>query len=374
MLRRATTISSGQLFTMLTVFRLVIMLTEDSLLLGGRNLIDNIVSCGIALAMNFVLVLPVYFLNKQGPGSNILEKSFSVSRILGGIVCVFYAIYFVGVDCYYLAFFQVLTTNVLDPEVPAWLASFAIMAVAVYAAYKGLEAIARVSGIVLVILGLGLVLILGMLVPEIDPQNFPPFFYEGGEQTFSGMIQFLSRSTGIATMALILPQVSGNRKLGFTVWSFVIYAFMAVTITILVGALGEYSSTQLFPFYAAASMAQAGPFQRVNSAFIGIWVIGLFVKLAIDVYLSAMCVSQMCKNSRIAWRVSIVSGGVAVAVASALISMSREAYQAFFGLRLLLPFRFTAAVVLPVVVLIAYGIKQRGRKKCAQLSPENQAS
>ena len=72
MLRRATTISSGQLFTMLTVFRLVIMLTEDSLLLGGRNLIDNIVSCGIALAMNFVLVLPVYFLNKQGPGSNIL--------------------------------------------------------------------------------------------------------------------------------------------------------------------------------------------------------------------------------------------------------------------------------------------------------------
>ena len=118
MLRRATMISSGQLFTMLTVFRLVIMLTEDSLLLGGRNLIDNIVSCGIALAMNFVLVLPVYFLNKQGPGSNILEKSFSVVADMGGVVCVFYAIYFVGVDCYYLAFFQVFTANVLDPEGP----------------------------------------------------------------------------------------------------------------------------------------------------------------------------------------------------------------------------------------------------------------
>lgn len=94
-MKQESYISSRQLFAMLIVFQLVIMMTADTVLLGGENLADNILSCGIGFAVNFVLILPLYFLNRRGPGTNILEKSYDLFGSFGAAVALFYVIYFI---------------------------------------------------------------------------------------------------------------------------------------------------------------------------------------------------------------------------------------------------------------------------------------
>ena len=73
-------ISAGQLFSILFVNRSVIMLTHNTLLGGGENMVDNILSALLALVLNFVLILPLYFLHRRNPQENVLETG---ERLVG---------------------------------------------------------------------------------------------------------------------------------------------------------------------------------------------------------------------------------------------------------------------------------------------------
>ena len=246
-MKQESYISSRQFFAMLIVFRMVIMMTADTVLLGGENLADNILSCGIGFALNFVLILPLYFLNRRESGTNLLENSYDLFGSLGAAVALFYVIYFIFVDCYYLSFFHIFTVNVLDPKIPSWLIAVSVVAVASYAAFQRLEAIARTAVLVLVIILVSLIFMFATVIPRIDLNNLQPFLYRGTDQMWIGALQFLGRSTGFSIIAMVLPQVSGKRKLGFFWWNFVIYGFMSLALFILASALGNYGNTRIVP-------------------------------------------------------------------------------------------------------------------------------
>ena len=106
-------ISAGQLFSILFVNRSVIMLTHNTLLGGGENMVDNILSALLALVLNFVLILPLYFLHRRNPQENVLETG---ERLVGKpgaiLLAVFYGLYFMAIDSYYLSFFQIFLNNI----------------------------------------------------------------------------------------------------------------------------------------------------------------------------------------------------------------------------------------------------------------------
>ena len=356
-MKQESYISSRQFFAMLIVFRMVIMMTADTILLGGENLADNILSCGIGFALNFVLILPLYFLNRREPGTNLLEKSYDLFGSLGTAVALFYVIYFIFVDCYYLSFFHIFTVNVLDPKIPSWLIAVSVVAVATYAALQRLEAIARTAVLVLVIILVSLIFMFATVTPRIDLNNFQPFLYRGTGQMWTGVLQFFGRSTEFAIIAMILPQVSGNRKKGFFWWNLVIYGFMSLALFILATALGDYSNTQLFPFYTIASVAGVGPFQRMDVIFIGVWISGLFLKIAMDLYLIFRCFTQIFNQK--AGKISMVCSAAVISAGAMLVVSIRWLYQLVFSLKLILPLTGTAAFLVPMILLLANLIKHR---------------
>ncbi|MCI9575234.1 MAG: GerAB/ArcD/ProY family transporter [Clostridiales bacterium] len=356
-MKQESYISSRQLFAMLIVFQLVIMMTADTVLLGGENLADNILSCGIGFAVNFVLILPLYFLNRRGPGTNILEKSYDLFGSFGAAVALFYVIYFIFLDCYYLSFFHMFTVNVLDPKIPSWLIAVSVVAVAVYAAFQRLEAIARTAVLVLVIILVSLLFMFATVTSRIDLNNLQPFLYQGTNQMWTGALQFLGRSACFSIMTMVLPQVSGKRKLGFVWWNFVIYGFMSLALFILASTLGNYGNTQLFPFYSLASVAGVGPFQRMDVIFIGVWISGIFLKIAMDLYLISRCFTQMF-NQKVG-KISIVCSAVVISAAAMLVVSMRWLYQLVFSLKLILPLTGVAAFLVPGILLLTDLIKHR---------------
>ena len=58
---------------------------------------------------------------------------------------------------------------------------------------------------------------------------------------------FLGRSTGLATLAILLPATKGKKKIGFTVWNVITYLLMSIIMVIMVGVLGNAIQTQMFP-------------------------------------------------------------------------------------------------------------------------------
>ena len=127
-------ISAGQLFSILFVNQSVIMLTHNTLLGGGENMVDNILSALLALVLNFVLILPLYFLHRRNPQENVLETG---ERLVGKpgaiLLAVFYGLYFMAIDSYYLSFFQIFLNNIMEPLMPVWLVALAFVAVVCYA-------------------------------------------------------------------------------------------------------------------------------------------------------------------------------------------------------------------------------------------------
>ena len=233
-------ISAGQLFSILFVNRSVIMLTHNTLLGGGENMVDNILSALLALVLNFVLILPLYFLHRRNPQENVLETG---ERLVGKpgaiLLAVFYGLYFMAIDSYYLSFFQIFLNNIMEPLMPVWLVALAFVAVVCYAAYLGIEAIARTAGFALAIILIGMVWIGVALLPKIQWINYDPFLYNGPKQLFTGTALFLARSTGFSTMALLLPRVSGKKKLKFCIWNTGIYCLMIFLLLGMVGVGGS---------------------------------------------------------------------------------------------------------------------------------------
>ena len=87
---------------------------------------------------------------------------------------------------------------------------------------------------------------------QVKSENFKPLLYNGWDQTVQSTMLFLGRSTGIATLAILLPATKGNKTIGFTVWNVVTYLLMSIIMVIMVGVLGNAIQTQMFPMHTLA--------------------------------------------------------------------------------------------------------------------------
>ena len=155
---RKCLISAGQLFSLLLVSSLIIIVTTNSTWTGGGDFLDNIISCAIAFAVNFIAVIPLGLLYRRKPTMNILDHGYHLTGWFGAVIALFYGLYFITIDCYYLSVFQVFNANMIEPEMPSWLIVIAVLVVAVYAAWKGVESISRTSVFILVMLLIGFLL------------------------------------------------------------------------------------------------------------------------------------------------------------------------------------------------------------------------
>ena len=59
---------------------------------------------------------------------------------------------------------------------------------------------------------IGFLFILVTSIPQVKSENFKPLLYNGWDQTIQSTMLFLGRSTGLATLAILLPATKGNKN------------------------------------------------------------------------------------------------------------------------------------------------------------------
>lgn len=357
MTKNKSVITSGQLFGMLFITRMIVNMTYTPLLAGGDVMWDHILSAAISFVLVFVMVISVYKMCNIRGGIDVANASYVLLGKAGAVVCVIYALYYAFVSIYTLSLFNSFVSNDMSPKIPILALSFAVIVVSCYAAYKGIEGIARASFLILLLVIIALIFIIIALLPQVDSKNFIPFMYNGNKQMVNGVILMLSRTSCIPAMAMLFPAVKGNKKKGLIIWNIAVYATVSILIAVIVGSLGDYLKTQSFPVYTATCIAEMGILKKLDALYLGIWITGLFIKVSLFIYLLAACIQRIFGEK--ASKISIFISGIIIASLSYFISKYKEIIGIVYNLKVIMIFTLITAVVIPLILLVINSIKCR---------------
>ena len=287
------TVSAAQFFGMMLVARSTLTLSLSARWAAGEGLPQALLSYLLAMALGFGLALPVWGLHRRYPTLPVGEAARRLLGRAGAGVAFLYLLYLVVMGGVSLALFQLFLRQAFHPDFPAWLVLAAMAGAAAFGACRGLEAVARCAGCVLVLLVLGTALVFGAAALRFSPENLTPLFPARPLALLKGAALFLGRTTLFADMAVLLPFVKGRKGLGFAAWAGGSSLLVGCLLALLAGCLGPYAYTQQFPVYALASLTGVRSLQRLDPVFVALWMTGQIVKAACDLFACRVCLSSL---------------------------------------------------------------------------------
>ena len=356
-----TKISSAQFFIAMFVSRVVVTIALNAHYTGGENMLDTIFSYLIAMAIGAVLAVPIWMALGRSGERGVPELAMENMGWAGRLVPICYGLYFVLVGGTSLALFQIFLMDTVNPGFSAGMVITALVGVALYGAMRGIETVARCATCVFVVLLLGCGLVFSIVARRFSLDNLEPLFCGGLSQTGQGVVLFLARTSIFADMAVLLPQVKGRKKLGFFGWMAGTSLFVGVTVLLIVGCLGRYAYTQNFPVYVLASITEVRSLQRLDAVFTGVWMMGLVIKLACDLYACRVCFSALTKRKEPKW--AHWATGVAVLVLALAIAGQSRMQRWFLDTKFLFWCTVISGGAIPLIIWAAgaLGRKRRGK-------------
>lgn len=355
-------ISSAQFFVMMFVSRVVTAMGINAGYLGGENMLEAVVSWLFAMAAGLLISLPIWAMHRQCPERSIGEMACDAWRRAGRVIPALYLLYFMLCGGISLGMFEIFLLDTVNPDFSAVLVVCAMLGVAVYGALRGVETVARCAACVFALLILGTGLVFGITASRFEPENLAPLFQNGFFQTLQGAGLFLARTAVFADMAVLLPMVRGRKAAGFFGWAGGSTFFIVLMLLLLAGCLGPYGATQNFPVFVLSSMTEVRSMQRLDAVFVGLWMMGLIIKLSCELYACRVCAASLFGKKLP--RSSVLFCGAAVLVLALLAAESRTFRGFVLDVRVLLPATVLTGGALPLLVFAGHRAKfGKGKKE-----------
>ncbi len=302
-------ISISQLFFMLFVSRLVLSLTY---LVGSNERVmgsDYLFVVVFQLVTNLLLAIPAFLMMKQYPGQNVIEASQTAWGKGGMAMAVVYGLFFLLECIHSVGDFGFFASTTMTSNLSSFWFSVLVLVAAAYAATLGLEALARTSVILAVIIFLSVLYVILSVTPAVDPLSMRPFFEAKASQFAKGIFQSISQNPELVFLLMLVPFAKGKAKKGFVVWNIITVVSILSIDTIGRLALGNVYYTTTFPFYTTATVTATGMAQRSDALTAAIWAGGAFVKVALMLCLLALALERIFHGK---YRKTIIWGGAAL--------------------------------------------------------------
>lgn len=352
--RPAITVS--QLFSVLFISRMVVSMTYGNILIGDSELWDHIISAVISMFLTWIILIPTYKLFAMDKKMNVFDNLRDICGKFGFIIIGVYILYFLLVGLHTVSVFEKFIFNAINPPISIPFLTVLLLFSSCYGAYKGLEAICRASGLIFLFTVFAMIFFLISLISSIEPINYKPLMYEGYESVCEGIALLISQSMCIPAMAVLLPLSKGDHKKGIIIWNIGVYFVFAALIFLVVGTMGDFSVTQLFPVYAAAGIGKFGSFKHLDSIYLGVWISGIFIKLSLFLLLAGEGVKKIW-GEKIRKR-SILIFGFLISVTS-FFSDKLELLSSGYITNYFIVFLIIISVLVPIVLIVLKARKKR---------------
>lgn len=193
-------------------------------------------------------------------------------------------------------FSDFLTTAPM-PETPTEFFLGAMALTTAYAIRKGLEPIARTNEMLLLPLFLFAMFVLGMGIPQMDPNRLKPYLAEGFFPVLTGASVVLGLWTEVMIIPMLAPKISDPRSM----WRYALgsLAFSGIWLTLsALSAIMFFSPpearVQVFPVYTLMrSVTLADFFERMDPLFLVVWTVASITKLALLSYVSCQGLARL---------------------------------------------------------------------------------
>ena len=295
----ARQISLSQLMAMLLLSRLFAAIAAGpwKVVSGGEAVLSILAAAGMEGAV-WILCCA---LAKRG---DLYDQLARRSRLLAGLVAALYAAFFLVWAADTLATFTYLVKTEFYPQAGTLVFLVIMGAAILYSVTLGVEAVSRMSFLVVIIAGVALGAVYLSMADEVDMLNFVMPASLGPGQVLENTPLLFSRWSEAAAFLFLAPLAKGSRRKGvFWFWA-ICLVFYEVTTVYLTGVMGGYGALQNYPFLALLSMTELSVLRRLDAVYLMVWIFAAFLRTLVFLQAASMAASHLMQpRSRPRFRV-----------------------------------------------------------------------
>lgn len=357
---KSNQISALQLVLLLFLYHSFNMFTAATHNVTGNYGLPHLLAILMAILLQALVVLPAWILAEKCQRSPAEAAVWTLGKpgILYPVISSFYLLWVMAFTVYSMAEFMV---NAIYPGSSSMFFIATMLICALYAAYLGLEGIARSALIVFVLFTLSILLTVFGVFDRVNLINIPPFSVDEVPSVLTGTWKIMSRSSGIIIYLLVTPYIRSKAKRGFGIMLIAVAVLMELVTFLVSGVLGELGRTQAYPFFMLTTIAEVSILQRMDALHVAIWVMVSFLRIALCLWLIRqqllLCLPLKQQADKAKWLLPIVTflGLIFAAAMNENQSLSSQVLAVFTtGLPILL-----LGTVIPLICLAVGAIRKR---------------
>ncbi len=308
---------------------------------------DTILRPLVFAFVSFLVSIPVFLVLKKHIELRDAHKYIPSTKPLRVMAFVYAIVYLISI-LKAAARFDLFASSELFPNSDMTVFLVSIIVACVCLSSLGLGALARGAGIFafLVCASTGFVML--SLISEVDFLNFTPVLENGVGVFFEEGLIFAIQATEIGTIIMFLPEIKGNIKKSFTLWTIFSALTFSLVFFFVVGSLGSFADTQLFPTYTSVTLASFGLIERIDALETAIWILCVVEKISFY-FLVTVKALKYAFGKTDKRKISIITG-VTVSVLIAFVSYNIERFSFLSADVLSIVLFVLALIILPVVI------------------------
>lgn len=192
-------------------------------------------------------------------------------------------------------FVNFIKDNVLI-RTPVTVMTILILLITIYMVRQGLETIARVNSLIILLYLVFAPLYLLGLANELNVHHLMPMFDHSFAEITLASITPTTWMSEVAVLLFLAPYLKypqRSRIIGWTGLLFVSLLMMFSLVTALMVYGPEYIKLSAYSGFTASGIVRLGKFiERLDSLFISYWVLSVYLKFAIFLFVTVECFKQ----------------------------------------------------------------------------------
>lgn len=357
-------ISARQMILLIFVSRITVVITSFPNLVAPPGNQDVWISTLVMVPINLIFAVPFYLLAKRFPNQTLYEYCQTILGKAGQWVGLLFVWFFLHSSILTLCNFSMFFTTTIMPETPSLFFLISFTLVAAYAVYHGIEVLGRFSEFIVPIIMFGIIAVVLLLSKELDLGKLTPFLEKGIYPTLLGGLYSSSLTIETLALGIILPFLNDKWKIKkvFLFSTLLLVPFMLMITLPILGIFGsELAKTLIYPPYSAVRFVHVGDFlERVDAIHIGVWILGMFIKISFYYYLTVLGISQLFHLKD--YKPLVLPTGTLIISLTTLMNSNIVEFKEFSSYRIYTWYSLFFILFIPSLLLLTAKIRRKGER------------
>ncbi len=351
-------VTTGQFYSLLYICSVVAAFMFVSTTLIDLGATDAILFPSVFGVLSLITIIPSFLFCKKSNSVSVLKATELKSRFFSILIAVSYICLVFVLLLRTLARLDLFVSSEIFPENTMTFLIISIVIVSTGLSLLKIGALARASTVFLVMVIISVSIVVSATLSNIESVNFVPLMMNGEQEFFKQAMSYSMFFPESACLILFLSEVKGNVKKGYLFYILFLVLSLTIVSFTVVGALGEFCNTQLFPAFAISSVGEFKVLERFESIQSSVWTVCIVAKTTLQIMIISNCIRHVFPKIKW-WTPNVLVGSVTLGfityISNGVTRFSFMSSQFQVSLTYIL-----LVIVLPLIALLVILKRKRG--------------